>query len=97
MNTINTLFIIIAITTSLSLGAEVEFSYDPTSDVGPDNWGTLDVEDNQCDGMSQSGINVVTGQCDEFNANYTFTVRVYFVLYCFFFVSFLSGSIEPKY
>jgi carbonic anhydrase len=57
-----------------AFAAEVEFSYDLEANDGPSNWATLDIEDNDCGGMSQSGINVPTGDCDELNADYKLEV-----------------------
>jgi carbonic anhydrase len=54
--------------------AKGSFSYDPDAADGPQNWATLDIEGNACGGMSQSGINVPTGPCDELKADYTLEV-----------------------
>jgi len=42
------------------------FSYDPASDLGPANWGGLDIEGNVCDGSSNSPIAVETSGCTKF-------------------------------
>jgi carbonic anhydrase len=57
------------------LGAEeVEFSYDPASDVGPEFWKDLEMENNQCGGTSNSPIALSSQKCTSF-ADYKFTVR----------------------
>lgn len=56
--------------------SEVEFSYDPASDVGPEFWKDLEIENNQCGGTSNSPIALETAKCTSF-ADYKFTVRVY--------------------
>jgi carbonic anhydrase len=57
---------------------EGKFSFDPAAADGPQNWATLDIENNQCGGNAQSGINIPTGPCDELMADYTFNVSVLF-------------------
>jgi carbonic anhydrase len=57
-----------------AFAAEVEFSYDLEATDGPSKWTSLDIEGNACGGMSQSGINVPTGDCDELNADYKLEV-----------------------
>lgn len=49
------------------------FSYDPNSDVGPDNWGLLPIDGNECDGENNSPIAVTTSDCTRY-ANYQFDV-----------------------
>jgi carbonic anhydrase len=57
------------------LGAgEVEFSYDPASDVGPEFWKDLEMDNNQCGGTSNSPIALSSQKCTSF-ADYKFTVR----------------------
>ena len=53
------------------------FSYDPSKSNGPESWATLDLGDkvNVCGGEAQSGIDVLTGLCDETDADYIFEVR----------------------
>ena len=57
---------------------EGKFSYDIEAADGPLNWADLDIENNQCGGMSQSGIDIPTGPCDEIMADYVFTVSVFY-------------------
>jgi carbonic anhydrase len=49
-----------------------DFSYNPNSEVGPDNWGSLAIADNQCGGDSNSPIDLYSRPCDVF-ADYEFT------------------------
>jgi hypothetical protein len=49
------------------------FSYDPTAEYGPANWGKLAIDGNACDGESNSPIAVTTGPCDRWG-NYKFQV-----------------------
>jgi carbonic anhydrase len=49
------------------------FSYDPNSAVGPQNWGTLAIDDNACEGTKNSPIAVETTSCDRFE-DYVFSV-----------------------
>lgn len=51
-----------------------DFNYDPNSEAGPDNWGSLAIADNQCGGDSNSPIDLYSRPCDVF-ADYEFTVR----------------------
>ena len=62
----------------IAVSGEGEFSFDPAADNGPLNWADLDIENNQCGGMAQSGINVPTGPCDEVMADYVFNVSFYY-------------------
>ena len=55
-----------ASSTSTAIAEEVAFSYDPDSATGPAYWGDLNLEDNQCDGESNSPIDVQTFDCDVF-------------------------------
>jgi hypothetical protein len=57
-----------------SSSSEVDFSYDPYSDIGPSHWKDLQVEDNQCGGSSNSPVALETKPCTS-RANYKFTVR----------------------
>jgi carbonic anhydrase len=52
---------------------EAQFSYDPNSAVGPQNWGTLDIAGNACEGTKNSPIAVETTSCDRFE-DYVFSV-----------------------
>jgi carbonic anhydrase len=56
---------------------EGKFSYDLEAEDGPLKWADLDIENNKCGGMAQSGINVPTGPCDEVMADYVFNVSSY--------------------
>lgn len=67
------LLVIASIATSAS---EVKFEYDPSSELGPQNWAELDIESNQCGGMRQSGINIESSSCSEYDAPYTFSVSM---------------------
>jgi hypothetical protein len=49
------------------------YSYDPFSDVGPDLWKALLMEDNQCGGTSNSPIALESEACTVF-ADYSFGV-----------------------
>jgi carbonic anhydrase len=49
------------------------FSYDPTADLGPSNWGDVDVDDNQCEGEKNSPIAVEKSACTRFE-DYSFSV-----------------------
>ena len=42
------------------------FSYDLHATTGPDNWGKLDIENNQCGGTSNSPIAITTHDCDRY-------------------------------
>jgi hypothetical protein len=53
--------------------AQETFSYDPSSPVGPANWGKL--ASSSCSGIAQSGMDVPTGACNEVNVDYMFKVR----------------------
>lgn len=55
---------------------EATFSYDPHAETGPDNWGKLDIENNQCNGMSNSPIAIETHHCDRYE-DYVFNVSFY--------------------
>jgi carbonic anhydrase len=68
-------FLVTAAPTSTLVHAATSaaFSYDPTSDVGPDNWGLLPLDGNQCDGEKNSPIAVTTSGCTRY-ANYQFDV-----------------------
>jgi hypothetical protein len=61
-------------TTASASSSEVEFSYDPSSNIGPEYWKDLQVDNNQCGGLSNSPIALQTKPCTTF-ADYTFTVR----------------------
>ena len=81
--------------------SEVTFQYDPASEFGPQHWGTIDIPGhvNQCNGSSQSGINIPTSPCDELNADYIFHVCVIFtscsnVLHRFVFTDLLFLTME---
>ena len=54
--------------------SEVSFSYNPDSPVGPSNWGTLAIDNNQCSGQKNSPIAVNTSPCDV-KKDYTLLVR----------------------
>ena len=54
--------------------SEVKFSYDPASEFGPQNWANLTIENNQCGGQRQSGIDIVSSSCGEYDAVYSFNV-----------------------
>jgi carbonic anhydrase len=49
------------------------FSYDPTADLGPSNWGDVDVDDNKCEGEKNSPIAVEKSACTRFE-DYSFSV-----------------------
>ena len=71
------IMILAAVTTTNTVAAassEVDFSYDFSSDVGPDSWKDLEVEDNQCGGASNSPIALVSKRCTS-HADYKFSVR----------------------
>jgi len=57
-----------------SLAAGGAFSYDPANPFNPESWAAVDIPDNQCGGAFQSGIDIPTHQCDEYE-DYIFTVR----------------------
>jgi hypothetical protein len=67
------LWTILMTSSSSSLAnAQSLFSYDPSSPVGPANWGKL--PGSSCSGLAQSGIDVPTGACTEVNVDYMFQV-----------------------
>jgi hypothetical protein len=70
---VNLLILLAASTIAPTYSAEI-FDYDPSSAFGPPNWAKLDIANNQCGGMRQSGINIVSSSCSEFDAPYTFNV-----------------------
>lgn len=49
------------------------YSYDPFSNVGPDLWKALEMEENQCGGTSNSPIALESAACNVF-ADYDFDV-----------------------
>ena len=75
-NIIGLLLVVSSPTPTNGRSLEELFSYDPASEFGPQNWAQLDIPDNQCGGSEQSGINIVSSSCTEYNAAYTFNVRV---------------------
>jgi carbonic anhydrase len=64
---------------ALSAGAPAyavvgEYSYDITAPLGPPNWASVEIEDNQCGGLSQSPIAITSMECSEYS-DYKFEVR----------------------
>jgi carbonic anhydrase len=66
-------YLCIAAVPVVHASSEASFSYDPNSDVGPQNWGLLPIEENACDGTKNSPIAVETTSCDRFE-DYVFSV-----------------------
>jgi carbonic anhydrase len=66
-------FLVVASTSTRTCDAE-QFAYDPASEFGPQNWAALDIENNQCGGNAQSGIDIASSSCNEYEATYTFNV-----------------------
>ncbi|GKY94973.1 hypothetical protein MPSEU_000462000 [Mayamaea pseudoterrestris] len=60
------LFTLGALLPLYALAEEHLYSYDPSHEYGPDNWADIDIEDNQCGGSAQSGIDIPTSGCDDF-------------------------------
>lgn len=74
---------------------DVSFSYDPHAENGPSNWGKLPIDDNQCDGTSNSPIAIQTYECDRYedyilnvSTVFFFVVRLCYVclFVCIFFL-----------
>jgi carbonic anhydrase len=57
----------ILMTATWANAQESSFSYDPSSPVGPANWGKL--PGSSCSGLAQSGIDVPTTACTEVNVD----------------------------
>jgi carbonic anhydrase len=51
------------------------YNYDSSSSIGPDQWASLAIDNNQCGGSKNSPIAVETTACDTY-ADYTLTVSV---------------------
>ena len=68
-----TITLLLALFPAAVLG-EGKFSYDLESEHGPLHWAHLEIEDNQCGGMAQSGVDVPTGPCTVLLADYVFNV-----------------------
>jgi carbonic anhydrase len=75
LNTVLLLLVVVTPTSTTGRILEEEFSYDPLSEFGPQNWAELNIENNQCGGKAQSGIDIASSSCNEYNAAYTFNVR----------------------
>ena len=67
--------VVLAFFVRQTFAAGGDFSYDPASDKGPANWGSLELEGNQCDGTANSPIAVITTSCDKF-ADYGLNVSL---------------------
>ena len=68
------LLVVLSTMTPSTHATEENFSYDPSSEFGPQHWAELDIENNQCGGNAQSGINIESSSCNEYNATYIFNV-----------------------
>jgi carbonic anhydrase len=66
-------FLSIATAPVVHASTAAQFSYDPDSVYGPQNWGNVAVDGNACDGMKNSPIAVETTSCDRFE-DYVFAV-----------------------
>jgi carbonic anhydrase len=59
-----------------ALGAtSAAFSYDPNSEYGPEHWGDLLIDGNQCNGSSNSPVAIESGGCDRYE-DYKFSVSL---------------------
>jgi carbonic anhydrase len=50
------------------------FSYDPDDEYGPESWKYLPIENNECGGRRQSGIDIPTRPCENATSPYIFKV-----------------------
>jgi carbonic anhydrase len=50
------------------------FSYDPDDEYGPESWMYLPIENNECGGRRQSGIDIPTRPCENTTSPYIFKV-----------------------
>ena len=66
------MLVVSAVGNAVSAGSG-EYSYDPSSDVGPAHWGDVQVQNNECTGTKNSPVDIHDDSCGRFD-DYTLTV-----------------------
>jgi carbonic anhydrase len=74
MFTRSALFAALSLAAPLSSMAAKAYSYDPLMDNGPQNWGILDIDNNECTGSYNSPVAVTAMSSCDLEQNYEMTV-----------------------